>query len=66
MERLFTNEALGFLPIGFQFFVKPPEEMKYLNNPEKRVKIDYYNTDKYKVQGYHKPISKIIKKQLWT
>ena len=66
MEKLFTDEELGYLPIGFQFFVKPPEMIEspigeFLEK-EKFIKIDYYNTSKYKGHTHHKPLSKIIKR----
>ncbi len=64
MERLFSDEELAYLPIGFQFFVKPDETPKPIpefQEKEKFVKIDYYNTDKYKVHTHYKPISKIVK-----
>lgn len=67
MERLFSDDELSYLPIGFQFFIKPPETIKQqpeFQEKEKFVKIDYYNTDKYKVHTSYKPLSKIIKNYL--
>ncbi len=67
MERLFSDEELAYLPIGFQFFVKPPENVEQptpeYQEKEKFVKINYYQTDKYKVHTHHKPLSKIITHQ---
>jgi hypothetical protein len=45
-ERLFTDEELAYLPIGFQFFVKPPEmencdPIEY-QEEQKFVKIHHY------------------------
>ena len=67
MERLFTDEELSYLPIGFQFFIKPDESVKPLpefQEKEKFVKIEYYNTEQYKVHTHYKPISKMVKTQL--
>jgi hypothetical protein len=64
MERLFSDEELAYLPIGFQFFVKPdvtPKPVPEFQEKEKFVKIDYYNTDKYKVHTHYKPLCKIVK-----
>jgi hypothetical protein len=63
-ERLFTDEELAYLPIGFQFFVKPPEmencdPIEY-QEEQKFVKIHHYQTDKYMTHSYYKPLSKII------
>jgi hypothetical protein len=67
MERLFTDEELAYLPIGFQFFVKPPEVQECVpveyQEKDKFTKIEHYNTDKYKVHPHYKPLSKIIKNQ---
>lgn len=66
MERLFSDEELAYLPIGFQFFVKPDETPRTIlefQEKEKFVKIEHYNTDKYKVHPHYKPLSKIIKNQ---
>lgn len=64
MEKLFTDEELAYLPIGFQFFVKPPEVTETIppeyQEKEKFVKINHYQTDKYKVHTHYKPLSKII------
>ena len=67
MERLFSDEELSYLPIGFQFFTKPLKTVKQqpeFQEKEKFIKIDYYNTDKYKVHTHYKPLCKIIKNQL--
>ena len=64
MERLFSDEELAYLPIGFQFFVKPdemPRPIPEFQEKGKFVKIDHYNTDKYKAHPHYKPLSKIIK-----
>ncbi len=67
MEKLFTDEELSYLPIGFQFFVKPLEEKEppkpEYQEKQKFININYYNTDKYPVHTHYKPLSKIIKKQ---
>ena len=42
MERLFSDEELAYLPIGFQFFVKPDETPRPIiefQEKEKFVKI---------------------------
>jgi hypothetical protein len=64
MERLFSDEELAYLPIGFQFFVKSgetPRPTPEFQEKVKFIKINYYNTDKYKLYGHYKPLSKIIK-----
>jgi hypothetical protein len=66
MERLFSDEELAYLPIGFQFFVKPdetPRPIPEFQEKEKFVKICHYQTDKYKVYTHYKPLSKIVKNQ---
>ncbi len=65
MEKLFTDEELEFLPIGFQFFVKPdmtPKATPEFQEQAKFININYYSTSKYKVHTHNKPLSKIIKK----
>lgn len=65
MERLFSDAELGYLPLGFQFFVKQPEQKEQIKpefqEKEKFVEINYYNTNKYIVHTHYKPISKIMK-----
>jgi hypothetical protein len=66
MEKLFSDAELAYLPLGFQFFIKPdetPRPTPEFQETEKFVKIDYYNTDKYKGHTHYKPLSKIIKNQ---
>lgn len=65
MEQLFSDEELAYLPIGFQFFIKPQVQSVIKNDFQevpKLIKIDFYNTDKYKVHSPYKSISKIVKR----
>lgn len=65
MEKLFSDKELTYLPIGFQFFIKPPNLSIVKNDFQevpKLIKIDFYNTDKYKVHSPYKSISKIVKR----
>ena len=65
MEKLFSDEELAYLPIGFQFFIKPQVQSITKNDFQevpKFIKIDFYNTDKYKVHSPYKSISKIVKR----
>ena len=65
MEKLFSDKELAYLPIGFQFFIKPPTQPIIKNDFQeapKFIKIDFYNTDKYRSHSPSKPISKIVKR----
>ena len=65
MERLFSDEELAYLPIGFQFFMKPHNHSVITTEFQEQFKIvhiDYYNTNSYKVDSHYKPLSKIIKR----
>ena len=66
MEKLFTDEELSYLPLGFQFFVKPNKNLNTqleFQEKENCVKTDFYQTPQYQTDSHYKPLSKIIKNQ---
>lgn len=66
--RFFSDKVLKTLPIGFQFF-KPVDKKRSTFNVDAFVKpnvpIGFYSSDKCMVFKFNKPISKIVRLNLY-
>jgi hypothetical protein len=61
MKKLFSQQELACLPLGFQFFTEQvPLKKPDLKETLKVTKIDFYQTDQYQTYNHYKPISKIV------